>query len=200
MIAERVSSMMAVCVAPRRDGDVVMATLGPDPAVNHRSATCKHPQTKVRLKTYGAGGTRAAHQCLECGRKVGNFVSSLAVFEFWDSELESRVRLDYESACLRWREKRNEAFSRARDVASEAWWAAYSRYLKTPVWKAKRLLVLRRCGDTCESCGQRRAEHVHHLKYPETFGLEPLFDLVGVCVPCHRILHPHMAADDPGDA
>jgi predicted HNH restriction endonuclease len=30
------------------------------------------------------------------------------------------------------------------------------------------------------------------LKYPEVFGLEPLWDLRAVCIPCHKIIHPHM--------
>ena len=56
----------------------------------------------------------------------------------------------------------------------------------------ERELVFERCGGVCESCRQRSADQVHHLKYPDVFGLEPLWDLAAVCIPCHKIIHPHM--------
>lgn len=86
---------------------------------------------------------------------------------------------------------------RRRRLSDRAWWAAYSRYLDGPVWQARRLVVLRRCGWVCEACGRRPAIQVHHLRYPHGCRpgsrrwvlLERLADLQGVCLICHGQIH-----------
>jgi hypothetical protein len=40
----------------------------------------------------------------------------------------------------------------------------------------------------CEFCGLRWVQHVHHRTYAH-FRHEPLADLMGVCLPCHRRIH-----------
>jgi 5-methylcytosine-specific restriction endonuclease McrA len=114
------------------------------------------------------------------------------VTEHWDEELEREVSEQYEEACSAYRSQIDECMRAQRGEKSREWWDMYHRYLRSSVWQVKRQLVLDRCGGFCESCGQYDAEHVHHLKYPETFGLEPLWDLRAVCKPCHKIIHPHM--------
>jgi hypothetical protein len=68
--------------------------------------------------------------------------------------------------------------------------------LETPVWHKKRRLVFRRCHEICEGCGERQAEQVHHLRYPNAFPgsddwieKEMLFDLKGICDRCHENIH-----------
>ena len=189
----RISSMTAVCNAPRADrASAVQSLAGTPPWQSHLLHTCEHLATKPRLKTYERGGVRALLQCLECGQKVGNFIAVAGVSERWDTELEERVRADFQSSREEWERKRLAAFASADAKASDEWWAAYERYLRSAVWAIKRERVFERCSGVCESCGERRAEHVHHKKYPAVFGLEPLWDLAAVCVPCHKIIHPHM--------
>jgi hypothetical protein len=188
----RVSSMTAVCEAPRADRESVHLSLGEPPWKTHLLYTCEHLATKPRLKVYERGGTRAMRQCLECGRKVGNFIAVAGVSEPWDDELEQAVLQEYERAKEGWENNRKSAWESATDDVNSRWWQEYERYLRTSVWAVKRELVMKRCQGVCEACGQRRAEHVHHLKYPEVFGLEPLWDLRAVCVPCHKLIHPHM--------
>jgi 5-methylcytosine-specific restriction endonuclease McrA len=189
-----ISSMTAVCEAPRRDrASALQAVAGPPPWQSHLLHVCNHGTTRPRLKTYERGGVRALLQCLECGQKVGNFISLAGVSERWDTALEERVRSEYQSSRDQWDRKRIEAFASADTKASTEWWTAYDRYLQSAVWAVKRERVFERCGGVCESCGEKRAEHVHHKPpYPKVFGLEPLWDLAAVCVPCHKIIHPHM--------
>lgn len=187
-----ISSMTAVCEAPRADRLQASTVAGDPPWKTHLLSVCKHEQSEPRLRTYERGGVRALMQCLNCGQKSSNFISVTGVNKHWDVELENRVKQDYEAAKAQWDRGRIEAYEDAKETASRQWWSAYDEYRGTSVWAVKRELVFERCNGVCESCGQRRAEHVHHKKYPDVFGLEPLFDLVGVCVPCHKLIHPHM--------
>lgn len=156
----------------------------------HWSRTCEHDLVP-RLKQYPSG-LRAKKQCRKCGQGVGCNVPMAGISEAWDDELEQRVRSEYELACQAYNAQRELYFKQARGERSREWWSEYNRYLRSAVWHAKRLLVMERAGGICECCLQRDAEHVHHMKYPDTFGMEPAWDLRAVCVPCHKIIHPHM--------
>jgi hypothetical protein len=188
----RICSMTPVCNAPRTDRASVLSSLGDPPWQTHLVCVCDHKAKKPRLKAYPKGGVRALFQCLDCGQKASNFIQVAGVTEHWDTELEERMRADYERARNQWEQKRISAYDSAAGSSSREWWAAYDRYLNTAVWAVKRELVFERCGGVCESCRQRSADQVHHLKYPDVFGLEPLWDLAAVCIPCHKIIHPHM--------
>ena len=81
---------------------------------------------------------------------------------------------------------------RAHDFKASAarWQAAYTEYLNSPEWAAKRAYVMKRDGGLCR-CGAP-AEQVHHLTYrrvrPPNFS-ERMSDLVAICIPCHRRAH-----------
>jgi 5-methylcytosine-specific restriction endonuclease McrA len=64
------------------------------------------------------------------------------------------------------------------------WFKKHGAYLRSPQWKAKAGMVMRRDGFVCQACLQNPATQVHHLTY-DRWGHEPLFDLVAVCKPCH---------------
>ena len=187
-----ISSMTPVCEAPRADRAQVLSCLSSPPWKTHLWSVCQHQDSRPRLKKYDRGGVRALRQCLTCGRKASNFISNSGVTEAWDVDLEDRIKADYDLTIQAWEHSRIQALDGAENAASHAWWNAYDEYLKTSVWALKRELVLQRCNGVCESCFQRPAAHVHHLKYPKVFGLEPLWDLKGVCIPCHKLMHPHM--------
>lgn len=160
------------------------------PWATHWSRTCEHDLV-ARLKQYPSG-VRAKMQCRKCGQGVGSLIALKGVTETWDEDLENRVQSEYDAACRSWKKQVEDSLQTPLGERPESWREMYNRYLQSAVWSAKRELVMRRSGGVCESCGQASAEHVHHLHYPETFGLEPLWDLRAVCVPCHRIIHPHM--------
>ena len=65
--------------------------------------------------------------------------------------------------------------------------AEYHAYLQTEPWRAKSRMVLQR-DPICTACRKEPSEQAHHLTYDRIYR-EPLFDLVGVCRPCHASLH-----------
>ena len=64
----------------------------------------------------------------------------------------------------------------------------YSKYIRSPAWRALRCKVIGRSGGDCERCGVWPVVNVHHLTY-ERLGSEDLSDLQGVCSKCHQELH-----------
>lgn len=65
----------------------------------------------------------------------------------------------------------------------------YNRYIRSPEWRALRLLVLERDHHGCTDCGKRSGYlHVHHLTY-ERFQHEQLEDLTTLCESCHAAVH-----------
>ena len=72
-------------------------------------------------------------------------------------------------------------------LRDDSWWDWYRGYLAGPVWREKRRRVLLRDGYFCQACHERTATQVHHLSY-RYVGMEPDFDLVAVCEPCHAAL------------
>ncbi len=179
-------SMTAYATAPKQE----RADHGDAPWNTHWSRTCQH-DLRPRLKQYPSG-LRAKMQCRECGQGVGHNISMRGVTELWDEDLDRRVSAEYQSACDEYRKNACGLYFETRGQNSREWWAVYNGYLRSEIWRAKRQFVFDRCGGLCESCGQNDAEHVHHIKYPDVFGHEPLWDLRAVCVPCHKIIHPHM--------
>lgn len=156
----------------------------------HWSRTCEHDLVP-RLKQYPSG-LRAKKQCRKCGQGVGCNVPMAGVSEAWDEALEQQVKAEYELARKAYSDKLDLRFQQVRGEQSREWWSEYNRYLQSAVWQAKRELVMDRAGGVCECCLLAQAEHVHHLKYPSTFGMEPAWDLRAVCVSCHKTFHPHM--------
>lgn len=65
----------------------------------------------------------------------------------------------------------------------------YQLYLKSPAWKAIRKLAINRDRSQCVKCGNKRHLTVHHVRYPERFGTEPLDYLQTLCEDCHNVLH-----------
>lgn len=93
-------------------------------------------------------------------------------------------------------EERHKQRNTELAAADERWWARYHEYMASPEWRAKRAQVLKRSNGRCETprCS-RRADQVHHLTYVR-LGDELLDDLRAICMPCHRIEHPHRWIDD----
>jgi hypothetical protein len=64
----------------------------------------------------------------------------------------------------------------------------HREYLKSPVWKAKRLEALAFYGPTCRRCGQY-GNDVHHKTYERVGGGELMDDLEILCRDCHEGHH-----------
>lgn len=67
----------------------------------------------------------------------------------------------------------------------------YAELLKRPEWKARRLEILARDKNTCQSCGSNDELHVHHLRYLDgKYPWEsPDKDLTTLCKSCHNSTH-----------
>ena len=61
----------------------------------------------------------------------------------------------------------------------------YLAYLNSQKWAELRNAALERDEYHCSICGCPEALEVHHLKYPDTLGTEPLSDLMTLCHDCH---------------
>ena len=181
-----ISSMVAFATPPKAD----LPAHDRAPWNTHWSRKCEHDLV-ARLKQYPSG-LRAKRQCKKCGQGVGCNVAMAGVTELWDEDLEREVASEYEAACGEYKSQVDLYTQQARGEKSREWWSEYNRYLRSSVWLVKRELVMQRAGGVCECCLERNAEQVHHLKYPETFGMEPAWELRAVCIPCHENFHPHM--------
>lgn len=142
---------------------------------------CTHWNVSVRRRVLRGGAVSHVLQCDRCGDQVGGpikraqaveIAAGLEIASFDDSLREA------------WRVRGVEG----REAERAARLAEYQVYLASPEWRARRALVLARCGNLCEGCRGAPAEQVHHLTYANV-GNEFLFELVGLCNECHERVH-----------
>ncbi len=135
-------------------------------------AYCRCEQTELRRYPTANGTIQYKHQCLKCGRGVGNAIAHSKVqglnIPDFDFELRDRHHTNF-------------------TAKSEAFWAFYDAYLKSEDWELVRLKVLAREKYMCQGCGHR-ATQVHHLTY-DHLGAEFLFELMALCDACHKRVH-----------
>jgi hypothetical protein len=159
--------------------------------VSFTECTCEY--CTIRRRILSNGVATFVLQCQECGRQLRSVkkdspeVRQLADVQPFDETLQQswndRRRRFYDA-------RREQAANEQANKQSE-WWQRYTAYLNTTAWRLKRQAVLTRANNWCEGCAARPATDVHHKTY-EHMGNELLFELVAVCKPCHRILHPEM--------
>ena len=154
---------------------------------------CFHSKTEIRARTVQGGSVQIKYQCLDCGSTVGNPLPkarypSARVFD--EALLKSK---NSESERSRWEVARS--YILRRESSNLDFQIKYKTYLLSPEWKKLRTLVFKRNAGICEGCMQSRATEVHHLTYRH-FGAEFLFELVGLCHPCHARLHQHYDEDN----
>lgn len=85
----------------------------------------------------------------------------------------------------------------ARLAGKEGRKETYAAYLRSGVWKARRIAALERAGDRCQVCNSSKRLQVHHRTY-ERVGREDPGDLVVLCTRCHRLFHKHGARAKSG--
>lgn len=156
------------------DGAVI--ALAPARPVNCKS--CEGTGSELRLRRLGNGSMQIVYQCLTCGRSASNPLSKTVVPGYldlpkWD---ESLAR------------EHDEARQQDRDEKRSQWFEEHDAYLRTPAWRNKRALVLKRCNGICEGCAGSQATQVHHLTY-DHWQCELLWELVAVCDDCHEKAH-----------
>jgi hypothetical protein len=150
---------------------------------------CETPgQLDLRKRIKRNSSISLEWQCLACGHSIAQPVSKKAVPDWqqlpeWDATLNKAYAAEAEA-------KRLQAYVDKK--AAER--VVYHAYLQTGAWREKSRKVLRR-DPTCTACGDAPSKQAHHLTYGRIYR-EPLFDLVGVCRPCHVALHSDEALDE----
>jgi hypothetical protein len=150
---------------------------------------CDHPHSELRERTIARGGKQCVKQCLRCGAVVSNPIKrEIAIAENGGDPLA----LFDEEIITTWRAATEIAADKIRNAGDADFWRAYDEYLDGPVWREKRKKVFVRSGGVCEGCRDAPAAQVHHLTYAHV-GDEFLFELVAVCIDCHKKLHSEAA-------
>lgn len=152
--------------------------------------SCHHPDTAVTKRPTCAGWYQRVLQCQVCGGQVSRPMTADEKLLPVDSLPEFNPVLGEN-----WVRAETDAYDLAREINQERHPSSghvltpeYQDYLNSPEWRFRRNAVLKRDRHTCQACGDRRADYVHHLSYRYLFR-EPLFDLVAVCSFCHQQLH-----------
>ncbi len=66
-----------------------------------------------------------------------------------------------------------------------------------PEWDRARQAALDRDGHRCTACGSTRRLNVHHKEHWKPGDGHELDNLTTLCVPCHKLLHPHRHKQNP---
>ncbi len=151
---------------------------------------CNCLLTEIRVRTQKNNVRVLVKQCLECGHSAGGVSKKnrdLSRYKPFDDEFRKRRQ---EEASEFYEERRRQWLAE-HDKKSAEWRLRYEQHINSMKWKAIREKVLARDCFTCRGCGVKRAQQVHHLTY-DHLGNELLFELVAVCIDCHRIIHPDM--------
>lgn len=152
---------------------------------------CKCEFTFWARKKCRNGVMNYGHWCMDCGRWERKSKAevppeiSLDALPLWNSKKQEK----YWAERHEFHARRQEEIQEQNRLAQEERESAYAEYLKTERWQIKRAAVLKR-DPICKACGVRKSQQAHHLTY-DRIGDEPLFDLIGVCIPCHQKIHNH---------
>lgn len=135
--------------------------------------------------------TRVRKQCKDCGQLFGHSVKKTSVNynNLPDSSelFEKHNTLEYYNKMKKFHKRYQEKYQEVRESYEDAFFTAYTKYLKSKEWEAKRKLVLKRDNYLCQCCLVNTATQVHHLTY-EKVGKEPAFQLTSVCTDCHKFI------------
>lgn len=152
-------------------------------------------------RTYSNGTEHVVSQCRGCGRQLRCLSKSERVKL---GLMRGRLPAFDEEVATRWHhrqklfwEQHRRSFEREREEKDAEWQRRYDAHMASPEWRELRRKVMARCRGVCEGCGARAAVQVHHLTY-RRLGREMLFDLVGVCLPCHEEIHRDAAGGQAG--
>lgn len=155
--------------------------------------SCDHPRNVVVRWVNGGGAWMHQRFCYDCGNKTSQFLKKE------DAEREGVTDVSKDLLASKHKAYENDRSSRLERLANEAAERCqpanrrtYDDYLRSPEWKRKAELILRRANHTCEGCLSRPATQVHHLTYTNIYN-EFAWELRAVCDPCHSRAHKEAA-------
>ena len=150
---------------------------------------CDHNGKEIRKQTHGA----YVLQCPQCGSTCSN---SLAHKSMTQEQMESALPFDYKRREQGWDfSSESRQMQRAHGIKpmDSIKRDSYDDYLRSPEWKAKRQIIIKREANICQGCLSAPIEEVHHSTY-SNIGDELMFQLIGLCSNCHRKVH-HINSD-----
>jgi len=154
--------------------------------------TCNHSNTETRMMI---SCSQIKKQCLDCGHSVGNAIKHE---NFTPDEIKKLPQFD-----LDFREKRSQEIWQSKKFTLEQkrietqqkqaqdhakYKQEYHDYLSSAAWQEKRKSIISRDNGLCQGCLSRPIHDIHHLTY-DNIGDELLFQLIGLCRPCHERIH-----------
>ena len=168
--------------------------------------SCMHKTEVLRERTNSNGAVIQGFQCQTCGHwRATKKDRSIHCPEF-DTGIAIRFNNAYESYRFQKAESERREFSRRKEQEDREWKAAYSAWLLTTAWKARRDRVMNRAGWLCECCLKARAEHVHHTTYAcckvvdgVMLDATPMWLLKAICKSCHDGFKGSKRVSDGGD-
>lgn len=155
-------------------------------SIAFHQVACHHENTSPFRVRVANGSVQVRKCCVDCGDRLGTalpqkdkaWVASLP----WQPDEHAatyKSRRDAEWRSILLDIAKRQYAERGRLTKG------YSDYIRSDAWRAKRELVLKRCGGICEGCGVNKAIEVHHATYYHLFN-EFLFELLGLCHSCHE--------------
>ena len=149
---------------------------------------CKHENTTIIRVIYPSSEC-VAEYCIVCVKRMRAIRKSLLWEEGIDYASLEKVNInDLNEAKYSYDRKVTEQYRAAYKERKEKWFQAYNEYLASERWREKRRAVIERESNLCQGCKKRGIENVHHLTY-DNVGDELLYQLVGLCYPCHEKVH-----------
>lgn len=79
-----------------------------------------------------------------------------------------------------------------RVVLRQLGYLSYTAYLRSDVWRMRRVAYFAHHRRACWVCGGLKKIHLHHTNYSRIGGYERDSDLVPLCAPHHRGVHNFM--------
>jgi hypothetical protein len=171
--------------------------------ISQKLYTCKHepPHLKIKKNVSSNNAVGFRLQCNNCGSFVSAFKKDdVNQMYGWEKiqgieQFDHELRMKFIDKVCRFRQQLNEETYKKyysshsiKNFENMKYKERYEEYLASDEWHDKRRLVLDRCNYICEACGINEAKQAHHLTYANIFD-EYLFELIGVCLPCHKKIH-----------
>lgn len=150
---------------------------------------CSTPNLQKVKYVVEGGSIQVRQQCISCGWCSGSSIGGLSKEERAAlPPLDETKRDQFNDTKFAYRRSFNGNIAdKKAAIKRKEWFDKYSTYLKSPEWREKRDLVLKRDNYKCQCCLIALATQVHHKSYAfvDMNGSEPAFDLVSICMPCH---------------
>lgn len=161
----------------------------------------EHPKLQMVKYQHSNGAWRIKNQCTWCGNSVGGDLKmtgiDLSTLPVRSNELREKRKAERTDAIENTRYAYLSIQEKQQKTEQELWWSNYTKYLQTMHWYDLRKQVLERDKYLCQACLKGKATQVHHLSYTlfNSIGKSMAFELIAICYPCHKTIHPHMATE-----